>query len=77
MAFRAIRQPDGGHQASILLRWSFAFWVGQVVVIAVLLSYMLMKYRSGGSSIECIGTGRPWGRPLELVDLLSDLRKQA
>jgi hypothetical protein len=24
-----------------LLRWSFAFWVGQVVVVAVLLSYML------------------------------------
>ena len=23
------------------LRWSFAFWVGQVAVIAVLLSYML------------------------------------
>jgi hypothetical protein len=26
-----------------ILRWSFAFWVGQVVVIAVLLSYMLRK----------------------------------
>ena len=26
-----------------ILRWSFAFWVGQVVVIAVLLSYMLKK----------------------------------
>lgn len=24
-----------------ILRWSFAFWVGQVAVIAVLLSYML------------------------------------
>jgi hypothetical protein len=26
-----------------ILRWSFAFRVGQVVVIAVLLSYMLRK----------------------------------
>ena len=26
-----------------ILRWSFAFWVGQVVVIAALLSYMLRK----------------------------------
>jgi hypothetical protein len=26
-----------------ILRWSFAFWVGQVVVITVLLSYMLKK----------------------------------
>ena len=26
-----------------ILLWSFAFWVGQVVVIAVLLSYMLRK----------------------------------
>ena len=24
-----------------ILRWSFAFWVGQVAVMAVLLSYML------------------------------------
>ena len=26
-----------------ILRWSFAFWVGQLGVIAVLLSYMLRK----------------------------------
>ena len=26
-----------------LLRWSFAFWIGQLAVIAMLLSYMLRK----------------------------------
>jgi len=26
-----------------ILRWSFAFWIGQVAVVAVLLSYMLRK----------------------------------
>jgi hypothetical protein len=38
--FAAIRQEMSDQRAE-LLKWSFAFWVGQLVAIAGLLSFML------------------------------------